>query len=174
MSGTPRMRWALRDSNPRPQPCESDSGTRTGWFPTARDGLTRDDQDVSSDPKMAKGSSCGAFCGPRIRRRHGGAAWRLICGTLGATPTKTQTLTASGSPCGDGTGSPRRVVVPVAVGRMGHHVLRGRASTSRCSVRVRVAESATERGARASCSARSTALRASRSFLRPAAVTSSR
>jgi hypothetical protein len=77
---------------PRTQRCESDSGTRTGWFPTARDGLTRDEQDVSSDPKMANGSSCGA----RIRRRHGGAAWRLIGGTLGATPTKTQTFTASG------------------------------------------------------------------------------
>jgi hypothetical protein len=89
--------WALEDSNLRPQPCESDLGTRTGWFPTACDGLTRDDQDVSSDPKMANGSSCGALCGARIRRRHGGAAWRLIGGTLGATPTKTQTFTASGS-----------------------------------------------------------------------------
>jgi len=58
--------WALEDSNLRPQPCESDSGTRTGWFPTARDGLTRDDQGVSSDPKMANGSSCGAFCGARV------------------------------------------------------------------------------------------------------------
>jgi hypothetical protein len=79
------------------QGCESDSGTRTGRFPTARDGLTRDDQDVASEPKMANGSSCGAFCGARIPRRHGGAAWRLIGGTLGATPTKTQTFTASGS-----------------------------------------------------------------------------
>ena len=97
MSGTPRMRWALRDSNPRPQPCESDSGTRTGWFPTARDAPTRDDQDVSSHPTMANGSSCGAFCGARIRRRYGGAAWQLISGTLGATPT----FTESGSTCGE-------------------------------------------------------------------------
>jgi hypothetical protein len=29
-----------------------------------------------------------------------GAAWRLIGGTLGATPTKTQTFTASGSSTG--------------------------------------------------------------------------
>jgi hypothetical protein len=63
---------------------------------------------------------------------------------------------------------------PSPVGRMCHHALSGRASTSRCNIRVRVAESATERGARANCSARSTALRASRSFLRPAAVTSSK
>ena len=88
------------------QGCESDSGTRTGRFPTARDGLTRDDQDVASEPKMANGSSCGAFCGARIPGRHGGAACRLIGGTLGPTPTKTQTFTASGSAIGDSrTGS---------------------------------------------------------------------
>jgi hypothetical protein len=57
--------WALEDSNLRPQPCESDSGTRTGWFPTARDGSTRDDQDGSSDPIVAEARSCGAFCGAR-------------------------------------------------------------------------------------------------------------
>jgi hypothetical protein len=49
------------------QGCESDLGTRTGWFPTTRDGPTRDDQDGSSDSKVAEVRSCGAFCGARIR-----------------------------------------------------------------------------------------------------------
>jgi hypothetical protein len=63
------------------QGCESDLGTRTGWFPTARDGLTRDDQDVSRDLTKADSSSCGAFCGARIRRHlegmvsHTGTSW---------------------------------------------------------------------------------------------------
>jgi hypothetical protein len=71
------------------QGCESDLGTRTGRFPTVGGGLTRGDLGRSSDTTTVEGTSCGAFCGARIRRRHGGAAWRLICGTLGATPTKT-------------------------------------------------------------------------------------
>ena len=54
--------------------CESDLGTRTGWLPTARDGLTRDDQDVSSDPTMANGRVVEHFCGARIRCRHRAAA----------------------------------------------------------------------------------------------------
>jgi hypothetical protein len=77
-----------------PQHRESDSGARSGWFPTERDGLSRHDQDVSSDPTMSNGSSCGVFCGARIRRRHGGATWRLTGGTLGATPTNTQIFAA--------------------------------------------------------------------------------
>jgi len=66
------------------QGCESDLGTRTGRFPTVGGGLTRGDLGRSSDTTTVDGTSCGAFCGARIRRRHGGAAWRLICGTLGA------------------------------------------------------------------------------------------
>jgi hypothetical protein len=67
---------ALRDSSPRPQPCGSDLGTRTGWFQTARHDLTRDDQDFSSDPAMTVDTSCGACCGARIRRRDGGIDWQ--------------------------------------------------------------------------------------------------
>jgi hypothetical protein len=59
--------WALRDSNPRPQPCESDFGPRSGRFPTTRDASTRDDQDWRSDLTVAEVRSCGAFCGARIR-----------------------------------------------------------------------------------------------------------
>ena len=115
-------------------------------------------------------SSLAAVSFQRQRPQEERQTKRLAC--RGAGP---QIAAASRSSCGDGKSTPRRVVVvPVAIGRMGHHVLCGRAPTSRCSVRVRVAESATERGARASCSACSTALRASRSFLRPAAVTSSK
>ena len=82
------------------QGCESDSGTRTGRFPTARDGLTRDDQDVASESKMANGSSCGAFCGARIPP----SSWRC-CLAIDRRHTRshsdqTQTFTASGSAMG--------------------------------------------------------------------------
>jgi hypothetical protein len=70
------------------QGCESDLDTRTGWFPTTCDGLTRDDQDGSSDPTMANGMSCGAFCGARIRGCHGVTARQPITRTPGATPDR--------------------------------------------------------------------------------------
>ena len=55
--------WALRDSNPRPQPCECGPCLRPGRHRTAHDALSWDDGGTGRPPAVAHGEGCGAFCG---------------------------------------------------------------------------------------------------------------